>query len=454
MSVLVIGAGIAGLSAGYRPVERGYNDVTVLEASDAIGGLSRCIKKNNLIFDLGPHQIHTENQLVIEYLNKILKKDLLISTKKASQWFYGRYLNYPMGLNDLIFGLPFILSVQCFADFCFQSLKSFLTKNDYENFETWVVSHFGRKMYDVYFGPYTQKVWGKHPTLLSVTCAKERIAIQNMLDVILSAISKNITKFRNHYHLPHSPYQKKFYYPRQGIGQLSDLMREYIEQHGGRILTGESVDRIEKQTREYVVHTTRGSVYQADNLVSTMPINNLKDILFCDKFSVKPDEDLEFRSLLFIFLSVARDSVTDNHWIYFPDRDCTFQRVMEMKNFSEYTVPQGHTSICAEIPCDFQDKIWNAADEDIYNAVIEDMKKDKYLSRADIDEYWVERERYAYPTYALDYEQKLSAIKTYIDRFDHLYSIGRQGAFRYINIDEVMVMGIEAADKICENKTG
>jgi len=453
MSVLIIGAGVAGLSAGYRLVELGCPDVTVLEASEEVGGLSRCVKKNDIIFDLGPHQIHTENQRVIEYLNKILKQDLLISTKKASQWFYGRYLNYPMGLNDLIFGLPFVLSVQCFADFCFESLKSFIIKKEPENFEDWVVSHFGKKMYDVYFGPYTQKVWGKHPARLSVTCAKERIAIQNMLDVILSAISKNITKFRNHYHLPHSPYQKKFYYPKYGIGQLSNIMRDYIEQHGGRVLVREVVERVRKEDPGYSVHTTNKSAYQADTVISTIPINNLKEILSHDPYLVKPDEDLEFRSLSFVFLSVAKDLVTDNHWIYFPDRDCMFQRVMELKNFSKHMVPKGHTSVCAEIPCDFQDSVWNMGDKDIYEAVITDMEKDKYLNRADVDGYWVERERYAYPTYALDYEKKLAPIKAYIDRFDNLYSIGRQGAFRYINIDEVMLMGLETADTICKNKT-
>ncbi len=450
MNTIIVGAGIAGLSAGYRLMELGSKDVMVLEASDEVGGLSRCVKKNDMIFDLGPHQIHTENQIVIEYLNKILQDDLLIEAKKASQWFYGRYLNYPMGLNDLLFGLPFFLSVQCFFDFCFRSLKNFFTKRDMENFETWVISHFGKKMYDVYFGPYTQKVWGKHPTKLSVTCAQERIAVQNMMDVILSAISSNVTKFRNHYHLPHSPYQKKFYYPRQGIGQLSDLMKEYIEQHDGKVLVDENVDRITKDGDTFSIHTAKGSVYQADTVISTIPINNLRDMLHHEENFPKPEEDVEFRSLTFLFLSVAKDSVTDNHWIYFPDKDCVFQRVMELKNFSKYTAPEGHTNVCAEIPCDYQDAIWNMPDDDLYTAVMDGMEKDKYLNRADVDGYWVARERYAYPTYDLDYEQRLSAIKRYIDRFDNLYSIGRQGAFRYINIDEVMLMGFDTAESVCK----
>jgi protoporphyrinogen oxidase len=448
MGVVIIGAGITGLSAAYRLIELGYNDVTVLDSSAEVGGLSKCFKRDDYIFDLGPHQIHTQDTVVIEYLKKILKDDLLIDQKQASNWFMHRYLNYPMGLNDLLFGLPFSLSVMAFISFCIQSLKNVFVRKDKENFESWVISHFGKKMYDVYFGPYTQKVWGKHPALLSAVCAEERIAVQNLLDVLLSAVSRKITKFRNHYYLPHSPYQKVFYYPKHGIGQLPDMMRETIESKGGSVQLNQTVDAVIKEGDTYTVKTTDGNSYRADSLVSTMPITNLRDMLQHDESFEKPDDNLEFRALTFVFLVVKKENLTKNHWIYFPDKDCVFQRVSEFSNFSPAMAPDGYTNICAEIPCDYQDSVWQMADDILFEKVISTMEQENYLNRSDVVGSWVAREQYAYPTYDLAFSEKLSSVVSYIDKFENLYSTGRQGAFQYVNIDQVMLMGFKAAESI------
>ncbi|MCX5903553.1 MAG: FAD-dependent oxidoreductase, partial [Proteobacteria bacterium] len=72
-TVIIIGAGIAGLSAAYRLIENGCTDIVVLEKSDVLGGLSSSFNYNGFIFDLGPHQIHTEDQRVISFLHEILK---------------------------------------------------------------------------------------------------------------------------------------------------------------------------------------------------------------------------------------------------------------------------------------------------------------------------------------------------------------------------------------------
>jgi protoporphyrinogen oxidase len=422
----------------------------VLEKSDMLGGLSSSFTHNGFIFDLGPHQIHTEDQRVIGFLQEILKDDLIIAQKKASHWFLGRYLNYPLGIGDILFGLPLKVSLGCFLDFCKQTIINLFVKKKIDSFESWVISHFGKKMYDIYFGPYTQKVWGKPPAQLAAICAQERIAVQNLFDVLMSAMTKNMAKFRNHYHLPHSPYQKVFYYPKYGIGQLANLMADYITRGGGKICPHAEVLRIVKDASGFSVVIKTGESFNGKQVISTMPIHELKEMLVNTPYDpvAKPNRKLEFRSMIFMFLEINRPTVTDNHWIYFPDRDCLFQRTSEFKNFSPAMCPEGKTSVCVEIPCDYKDLLWNMNDVALYDEVIEQAEKEDYLEKEWVDSYHVIRERYAYPTYDLSYAENLTKIQEYIDSVTGLFSIGRQGAFKYINIDEVMLMGFEAAQKI------
>lgn len=449
-NIVIIGAGIAGLATAYKLIENHIHDITILESSDEPGGLSKSIYKNGFIYDLGPHQIHTENQTVINFLKQTLKEDLIIEKKQASHWFMGNYLNYPLGINDILFGLPFRVSSSCFLDFCKQRLINMFKKQNNTSFESWVINHFGKKMYDIYFGPYTQKVWGKHPSKLAAICAQERIAVQNLWDVLLSALSKKVVKFSRHYHLPHSPYQKIFYYPRYGIGQLANMMSDFITDHGGKIIYNAKVNNIHKDKASFTIHTENKQELTSTFLVSTMPINELYNNVSCvhDDSHQKQDASLEFRAITFVLMEIDRDKLTDNHWIYFPDKDFIFQRTSEFKNFSSDTCPPGQTGICFEIPCDYKDDIWDMDDARLREKVVDGACKEHFIQNDWAKGYSVYREKYAYPTYSLDYKDNLDIMTNYLGKIDNLFTIGRQGTFRYINIDEVMLMGFDVANKL------
>jgi len=433
-------------------MELGGNRLILLETLDSVGGLSRSIKHDGYSFDLGAHQIHTENRTVIDFLKKILKEDLFILNKKASHVFLGRYLNYPLGIRDILFSLPLHVSVPCFLSFLMQTIRNVFIEKQEDSCESWMISHFGKRMYEIYFKPYTRKVWGKPPSELDALVAKERVAVEGLLDVLLAAFSKRIIRYKNHYHLPHSPYQKIFYYPKNGIGQLSDLMSDFIRDKGAELHLNSTVSSVVHNGNGYTVTTQDGTAYQGDVAVSTIPITHLKGMLEKSSGREKPEETLEFRSIVFLFLAVKKEGISDNHWIYFPDKDCVFQRVTEPKNFSPHLVPKGHSSVCVEIPCDYKDAVWNRDLNDLYETVITTMEHKRYLKREDVQHYWLTKEKYAYPTNTLSFASQLKAIRNYIDTFPQLYSIGRQGNFSYINIDDVMLMGFGTAEHIVSNR--
>jgi protoporphyrinogen oxidase len=138
---------------------------------------------------------------------------------------------------------------------------------------------------------------------------------------------------------------------------------------------------------------------------------------------------LEFRSMIFMFLEINRPAVTDNHWIYFPGRECLFQRTSEFKNFSPVMCPAVKTGVCIEIPCDYKDNLGDMSVDALHRELIDPAEKENYLKREWVDNCRVVKKRYAYPTYDLSYVENLTKIWDYIDSVIGLYSICRQGAF-------------------------
>jgi len=445
--VAVIGAGIAGLAAAYRCIENGERNVVVLEADAVAGGLSRSISDGGFIFDLGPHQIHTPYEEVILFLQRLLAADLLVEKKRASQKFLGREINYPLCFNDVLFKLPPAVSFATFLSYLRQQLAGLFGKGEPTNFAEWVIHNFGQKLYDVYFGPYTTKVWGVPPTQMTASSAAERIAVPSLLDVLLNAISHRFLRFGKHHNLPHSPYQRIFHYPRRGSGQLADLMAERIVNGGGRILCHQPVSRLQSGAESMRIECGSGYELSAEQVVSTIPIDRLQ-LMLEGSPRQNPRLELRYRSLILFFLKVAKARVMPYHWIYFPDRDCIFQRASEFTNFSEAMAPAGKTGICLEIPCDYQDGVWKMDPAALFARVMGDAQRQNYLNSEWVEGFRIVRERHAYPLYELGCEKKLARIKEYLGSFPRLQSVGRQGEFRYINVDDALLTGFAAADRL------
>jgi protoporphyrinogen oxidase len=447
VKIAVIGAGIAGLAAAYRCIENGETDVVVLEAGPQPGGLSRSVGRDGFVYDIGPHQIHTPHDDVVRFLEQVLGPDLLVERKRAGQRFLGRDVQYPLTFNDVLFKMPLGVSLRCFVSYLWQRLPALAARREPANFEEWVVRNFGRRLYDIYFGPYTTKVWGIPPATMTARSAAERIAVPGLFDVLLNIISRRFRRFGKHSDLPHSPYQRVFHYPRRGIGQLAELMAERIVAGGGRILYGQPVTCVRPGAGDVALEYGEGAGLSARQVISTMAIDRLQ-LMLAGEDGKNPRLELRFRSLVLILLEVARPGVTPCHWIYFPDADCLFQRSTEFANFSPAMAPAGMCGICLEIPCDHGDEIWRLDPGALFARAMDDARRQNFIDPAWVRGYQVVRERFAYPMFDLESEEKLHRIKEYLALFPRLQSIGRQGDFRYINIDDALLAGFAAADRL------
>jgi len=157
---------------------------------------------------------------------------------------------------------------------------------------------------------------------------------------------------------------------------------------------------------------------------------------------------LQYRAMVFLYLMLDKPRVTDDHWIYFPAKEDIFNRISEIRNFSEDTVPDGQTSLCVEITCNEGDYLWSTPNHELFEQSVESLVRAGLIRHEEVMGYFVRRMTHAYPTYDLDFEEKLNQLTGFLHNFENVLTIGRQGLFRYFNMDHAMETGFQAAEKI------
>jgi protoporphyrinogen oxidase len=445
---VVLGGGPAGLSAAWKLSEGGV-DVQVVETLPHVGGLSYTLRREGYLFDFGPHRFHTDNPAVMREIERLMGP-MPVRTRKTRVYFMGKYYDYPLSATNLLSSLPPWLGFTCFVDFVATWLHNRFDPPVDESFESWVVNRFGRRLYDIYFGPYTAKVWGRDPGKLSATWAAQRVAVVDLWDLVLRVLK--IRRGYNNFH--HSPYKPDFYYPTDGVGRIYERMAEEIVRNGGILSLGSRVQEVHwGGNRVERVVVERGGCLEeieADSFVSTIPMPDLIRALRpkAPANALAAANALQFRGMIFLFLCIDKESVSDDHWIYFPDGHLIFNRISEMRNFSAAAAPTGKTSLTVEISCDLGDEIWNTPEDDLLKLSIKGLTESGLIRPEQVLDHFFLRSCHAYPTYDLHFEVNLARVVYQLAGLDNMIVCGRQGLFRYINQDHAIEMGFCAAEDI------
>ena len=224
--VVVIGAGPAGLTAAYLLSKKGYA-VTVLEADDIVGGISRTAQYKGYRFDIGGHRFFTKIKPVEDLWYEILGEDF-ISVPRLSRIHYdGKFFDYPLKAMNALRGLGLWNAITIMLSY----LRWHWWPNPVEeNFEQWVTNRFGKKLYSIFFKTYTEKVWGIPCTEIRAEWAAQRIQGLSLAKAILSAANLNrrsdsIKTLIN-----------EFQYPRLGPGQMWETCTDRIRGMGNQVV--------------------------------------------------------------------------------------------------------------------------------------------------------------------------------------------------------------------------
>jgi len=444
--VLILGAGPCGLSAGWK-LAIANNHVIFVEKEAQVGGLCQTIRHGEYHFDLGGHRFITQNVELAKEIYNLMSDEVITRDRKSTIRLQGKYFSYPLEAKDLVTKLKLSVSIKCFFDYIMATVSRKLLNKKDVSFEDWVVNRFGRSLYNIYFGPYSEKLWGVKPTLISSDWAAQRISLLNLWDVFKRLLGKKKNTPKT--------YATKFYYPEKGIGRIPEKMAEIVSEKKGDFFLSYNVKKIKRDgnkiTSVIIFSDNEEKEISADFIISTIPLPEFIQKLDppASDHLIQVSKKMTFRALIFLNILLDKEIVSDNTWIYIPESEYLFMRIQEPKNWSPHSSPAHKTSLILEIACNIGDEIWNADKKTIYERCINDLSKIGFKDiKENTIEYFITKTEHAYPIYRLDYKDHLRAAIPFINSFENLICCGRQGLFRYNNMDHSIEMGLLAAEHI------
>lgn len=435
MKTVILGAGLAGLSAAHTLTKNNQN-VIVLEKDKVVGGLSKTIKKDGYRFDFGGHRFWTKKDEINNFVKELMGDELIINVPRISKiYFQGKFFDYPLKPINSIFSMGIFKTIQIILDYISVRIKN-KSQNE-KSIEEWLVNRFGRTMFEIYFKPYTEKTWGVPCNQISAEWASQRIKGMSLREAAKNAFFSRFKKTRI------ATLVDEFMYPKLGIGRIAEKLAENTN-----VLLNEEVKKINHKKNRIISVKTTNKLIKGDNFISSIPITEFIQKMDTKNEILKETKKLKYRDQVIIYLMINKESITNDTWIYFPGSSIPFTRVHEPKNWSKHMVKEKTTSLGCELFCNEGDKIWKEKDQNLINLCIKHLRKLGFIRKKDVINSFVVRVEKAYPVYNVEYKKHLEKIRDYLKQFKNLQLIGRYGTFKYLNMDHVIEMGIKAGENI------
>lgn len=450
---IVVGAGVAGLAFALEAVERGFS-VAVFERDSEVGGLSRTLEYKGYRFDYSAHRFHSSNPNVLARVKDVMGSDFSRYSQRSRILMFGRWLKYPFELQNLLRAMPAKDAFLSGTDFLLSMIQRALSGSKsakFTNYRAWFEWHFGRRLYKVMCEPYTRKIWKTEPGLISADWADQRFQGVNIRKLIARVVRKIIRLDFSSYSLEEenlTPDGGEFYYASRGAQEMPNRYVARIESLGGIVKTRAKVTGIDTGAKR--VHVGPDTVSYRRAVISTMSLHDLSGALLPKKEETTKDlSELKYMNIIFVYLMLDKDAVSQDHWLYFPDPDIIFNRSVEFKSWSSKMAPPGKTALCLDITCFESDEIWRQSKEWLIEQSISGAIKAGLIARSDVQDTLVIRVRDAYPFYDLEYRRKVEHIVRVLQDSGDLFCLGRTGIFQYNNADGSIEMAMELANQLC-----
>lgn len=432
MTTVIIGAGLAGLSAAYH-LKDGYE---IFEREERVGGLCRSEKIDGFTFDYAIHILYSSNPYASKLI-KILLGDNFQSLPRSS-WVYskGVYTHYPFQANT--YGLPIEVVKECILGLIKAKYEGDKNRGP-KNFEDWCIKTFGEGIARHFMIPFNKKVWSVDPKEMSFDWIQDRVPQPAIEEVVEGALCVQTKGFG-----PNA----QFWYPRKGgIEELPKGFLFLLDKERIRLkskVTGISI-------KKKLIYLDDGKKREYNNLISTIPLPQLiKMIVDTIPPEIKNAVNLlRSNSLLAVNLGIDRENISDKHWIYFPEDFYIFQRLSFPMNFSENMAPQGKSSITAEISVVDLQKIDKEA---LMDMVISDLLLCGIIrDKAEVIFRNIFVLSPAYIIYDHSRKNAVDCIKDFLKEY-YIYSCGRFGDWEYLNMDHSILSGKRVADEILQKQ--
>jgi protoporphyrinogen oxidase len=449
MRIAVIGAGPAGMTAAYKlSWEISGKKVTsldVYEASAQVGGLAKSLKMWDQTVDLGPHRFFSHDKKVNQLWLEVAGKDYRMVNRQTRIFYNRKFFDYPIKAVNALKNLGIFEAIRCMLSYLKEKV---LPTKDTGTFESWVTRRFGKRLYQIFFKTYSEKLWGIKCTELDSDFAAQRIKRLSLYEAIKNALLKNKNQ-------KHKTLVDQFAYPLQGTGSLYEKMADNVVSNGGKLFLSTPVEKVlNKDGRAYGIQLTSGEIREYDHIVSTMPIS-----LLVTRLPQVPDDirdragALKFRNTILVFLQVDNNNLFRDQWLYIHSSKLKMGRMTNFRNWIPELYGQKNESIlCLEYWCNFEDEEWNKDDNYYVELARNELVYTGLVNSADIREGKVIKIPRSYPVYFNRYKEFIKPVQEYLDEIDNLHVIGRYGAYKYNNQDHSIFMGLLAAENILDQK--
>ena len=437
---VILGAGPAGLTAAYLLAKRGL-PVVVLEAEDQVGGLAKTEVRDGYRFDLGGHRFFTKVKEVDALWHEIMREEFLRRPRMSRIYWNGKFLDYPLRGSDVIRTLGPVELSRAFLSYLWAVIKP---KGKEDTFEQWVSNRFGKRLFNLFFRSYTEKVWGVSTSEIRAEWAAQRIKGLSFFSAAKSAFFGNKgDKVKS--------LISEFNYPRYGPGQMWETMTDEIRRQGGEVLLGHPVTKLEIEGDRVVAVHAGGELFRPSHVISSLPLRTTVGIA---EPAPRPEvlaaaRGLRYRDFLTVALVLDGEDLFPDNWIYIHEPSVKVGRVQNYRSWSPWMVPDpANASVGLEYFCFAGDELWEMDDDELVELGMRELEQLGLATRDKLKFGFAMRVPKAYPMYDAEYSERLEEIRPWVDRLENVDQIGRNGLHRYNNSDHSMLTAMRAVDNL------
>jgi protoporphyrinogen oxidase len=455
-SVVIIGAGPAGLTAAYQLMKAGHaSRVTILECDSIVGGISRTEQRDGWRFDIGGHRFFTKVKSVDDLWWEILGAENFMSRPRQSRIFYrGKLYDYPLVPMNALRNLGPIEAARCVASYLWVRVRPPKNRDTLEGF---IAARFGWRLYQHFFKAYNEKVWGVPASELSADWGAQRIKDLSLFNAILDAIKPRRKRAPKDKSKVITSLIDEFNYPKYGPGMMWEVCAEKVTAAGATLEFDRKVMRIDHRNgvaTAVVAADSAGNehVYPCTHVISSMPLGALCLAMepAVDDATREAAADLRYRDHLTVALVVPQEYSFSDNWVYIHDPGVRVGRVQNFGSWSPHMVKEGRTCLGLEYFVNEGDDMWTKPDDEL----VEQGKREMHqLGLVDdpskVEAGYVVRMPKAYPVYDDAYQGNVDTMRKWLFLNGlNVFPAGRNGMHKYNNQDHSMLTAMLSVENI------
>ena len=411
MKIGILGGGPAGLFTAWLLQQRGV-EVVIFEAAEQVGGISRSFEWRGFTCDLGAHRLFTQDESVLRQLLALVPMGRHL--RRSQLYLGGKWARDPVNVVEILYRYSPKLAAEIIGGYVFRPREM-----PVDSFNAYVHQKYGAPLNRFFFSPYTEKLFGIPGDEISADWARRKVRISGPLDFLRESSKKHFSYF---------------YYPVEGgYGAIIDRvyrdLREQVRLNAPVVALEADEGRV------------TGVVYTQDDARHREPVDAVIATISLPAVgrALGFDFALDYRGVDFVYLLIDRPLLSDNHWIYFMDKDTAINRLVEFKNLSPVGQPPERTVVCAEVTSDW---------DNVAGQVQADLIRSGLLTRKEIVDTLVLRQEHGYPIYDLDYAQNLALVRETLGRFENLHFVGRSAEFEHLELDDIYANALALANTL------